>query len=123
MGVDEFFKQIERRTEQDLYRRSMRYAYKSQQSLLNDTGSKLKLIKRKKIAKEVFWFFMSIGLGFLIGYLLFLLLGGVFKEFQKDFIEYLGGKELNLIFLLWAISFIGVYLVRTVLWALNLMSK
>ena len=123
MGVDEFFKQIERRTEQDLYRRSMRYAYKSQQSLLNDTGSKLKLIKRKKIAKEVFWFFMSIGLGFLIGYLLFLLLGAVFKEFQKDFIEYLGGKELNLIFLLWGVSFIGVYLVRTVLWALNLMSK
>ena len=101
----------------------MRYAYKSQQSLLNDTGSKLKLIRRKKIAKEVFWFFMSIGLGFLIGYLLFLLLGAVFKEFQKDFIEYLGGKELNLIFLIWAISFIGVYLVRTVLWALNLMSK
>lgn len=123
MGVDEFFKQIERRTERDLYRKSFRFAYKSQQTLLTDTGSKLKLIKKKKIAKEVFWFFMSLVLGFLIGYLLSVLIGDLFGEFKNDFVEYLGGKEINVIFLFWLVSFIGVYLVRIVLWSLNSISK
>ena len=49
--------------------------------------------------------------------------GDLFGEFKNDFVEYLGGKEINVIFLFWLVSFIGVYLVRIVLWSLNSISK
>ncbi|MFT4603098.1 MAG: hypothetical protein ACI857_003285 [Arenicella sp.] len=123
MAVDKFFRQIERRTEQDLYRKSMRYTYKSQQSLLNDSQSKFKFLKKKKVAKEVFWFFLSLLLGFLIGYLIYLLLGSMFPAFHLDLIELLWGDEINLIYLLATISFLGIYLIRVIFWSLNLLSK
>jgi hypothetical protein len=123
VAVDKFFRQIERRTEQDLYRKSMRYTYKSQQSLLNDSQSKFKFLKKKKVAKEVFWFFLSLLLGFLIGYLIYLLLGSMFPAFHLDLIELLWGDEINLIYLLATISFLGIYLIRVIFWSLNLLSK
>jgi hypothetical protein len=101
----------------------MRYTYKSQQSLLNDSQSKFKFLKKKKVAKEVFWFFLSLLLGFLIGYLIYLLLGSMFPAFHLDLIELLWGDEINLIYLLATISFLGIYLIRVIFWSLNLLSK
>lgn len=123
MAVDKFFRQIERRTEQDLYRKSVRYTYKSQQSLLNDSQSKFKFLRKKKVAKEVFWFFLSLLLGFLIGYLIYLLLGSMFPAFHLDLIQLLWGNEINLIYLLAIISFLGIYLIRVIFWSLNLLGK
>jgi hypothetical protein len=123
VAVDKFFRQIERRTEQDLYRKSVRYTYKSQQSLLNDSQSKFKFLRKKKVAKEVFWFFLSLLLGFLIGYLIYLLLGSMFPAFHLDLIQLLWGNEINLIYLLAIISFLGIYLIRVIFWSLNLLGK
>ena len=101
----------------------MRYTYKSQQSLLNDSQSKFKFLRKKQVAREVFWLFLSVALGFLIGYLIFLLLELTFPDFQGDLVELLGGNEINLIYLLAFVSFLGIYLIRALLWALNQLGK
>ena len=59
MGVDKMFKQLERRTERDLYRKTFRAVYKSQQSAGKNIGAQLKAARWKSIAREVFWFFFN----------------------------------------------------------------
>lgn len=123
MAVDKLFKQIERRTERDLYRKTFTMARKSQKNLTANLGKGMKASKWKKIAKEVFWFFMSLILGFLLGYMFFELLGAIIPKLQMNLISYLGDSQLNLIYFLSVICFTGIYIARIFVWSLNALGK
>lgn len=123
MAVDKLFKQMERRTERDLYRKTFTMARKSQKNLVSTIGEGAKASKWKKFAKEVFWFFMSLILGFLIGYMVFEIMGIAAPSWQSNLISYFGGDFWSLIYFLSLICFIGVYITRIFIWALNLLGK
>tara|TARA_B110000285_G_C14818505_1_gene465352 strand:+ start:362 stop:733 length:372 start_codon:yes stop_codon:yes gene_type:complete len=123
MSVDRLFRQLERRTERDLYRKTYSAAFKSQQSLTNNMGANLKASRWKKIAKEVFWFFTSVFLGFLLGYLLFELFSILIPTLKNDLVTYLSGHDANLYYLVSFICFLGVYVVRLIIWSLKYLAK
>lgn len=123
MAIDKLFRQLERRTERDLYRKTFRLAHKSQQSLYTNLDANLKAAKWKKIAVEVFWFFSSLFIGMILGYLLFELLSILFPFIKESFLTYLGNSDLSLIYFLGLICFVGVYVTRLIIWSLNYLGR
>tara|TARA_B100001287_G_scaffold276098_1_gene285763 strand:- start:550 stop:921 length:372 start_codon:yes stop_codon:yes gene_type:complete len=123
MGVDKMFKQLERRTERDLYRKTFRAVYKSQQSAGKNIGAQLKAARWKSIAREVFWFFLTLLLGFLLGYLLYEMFTILIPNVSVNLIEYFSGNRINFIYFLSLFCFLGIYLMRIVLWAIKKMSS
>ena len=120
MVVQELFKNIERKSEADLFRKATRLTFEGQSKIYNKFSNPLILYKKKKIAKEVLWFFASIAIGFLMGYLFFELFVIALPVVKNDIILHFLNSNLNFIYFLSFISFIGVYISRLVVWALNL---
>ena len=123
MAVDKFFKSLERRTERDLYRNAYKATRKSQQDVYNVLSGGVKKEKRKKLAKEILWFFVSIAIGFAIGYTVYELVLSFSKSFTNDLINYLQFSTIELIYLLSLVCFLGVYVAMLTIWALNLISE
>ncbi len=123
MAVDKFFKSLERRTERDLYRKAYKATRKSQQDVYNVLSGGVKKEKRKKLAKEILWFFVSIAIGFAVGYTVYELVLSFSKSFTNDLINYLQFSTIELIYLLSLVCFLGVYVARLTIWALNLISE
>ena len=123
MAVDKFFKSLERRTERDLYRKAYKATRKSQQDVYNVLSGGVKKEKRKKLAKEILWFFLSIAIGFAVGYTVYELVLSFSKSFTNDLINYLQFSTIELIYLLSLVCFLGVYVARLTIWALNLISE
>ncbi|MDB4533894.1 hypothetical protein N9242_03410 [Vicingaceae bacterium] len=123
MAIDKLFKQLERRTERDLYRKTFRMAHKSQQGLYAGLGDNLKKAKWKKIAVEVFWFFSSLAIGLVLGFLLFELIGSIIPSWKNNFTIFFGGSDAIFIYVLALICFIGVYITRLIVWSLNYLGR
>ena len=123
MAVDKFFKSLERRTERDLYRKAYKATRKSQQDVYNVLSGGVKKEERKKLAKEILWFFVSIAIGFAVGYTVYELVLSFSKSFTNDLINYLQFSTIELIYLLSLVCFLGVYVARLTIWALNLISE
>ncbi len=123
MAVDKFFKSLERRTERDLYRKAYKATRKSQQDVYNVLSGGVKKEKRKKLAKEILWFFLSIAIGFAVGYTVYELVLSFSKSLTNDLINYLQFSTIELIYLLSLVCFLGVYVARLTIWALNLISE
>ena len=123
MAVDKFFKSIERRTERDLYRKAFKATRKSQQDIYNVLSGGVKKERRKKLAREILWFFLSIVIGFTIGYTVYELVLSFSMTFARDLTDYLQFTTIELIYLLSLICFLGVYFARLTVWALNLISE
>jgi hypothetical protein len=123
LAVDKFFKSLERRTERDLYRKAYKATRKSQQDVYNVLSGGVKKEKRKKLAKEILWFFVSIAIGFAVGYTVYELVLSFSKSFTNDLINYLQFSTIELIYLLSLVCFLGVYVARLTIWALNLISE
>jgi len=117
--IDKLFGQIQRKTERDLYRKSYRSVIKSQQSIY-DSVSKNKTNKRKqKISKEILWFFIKVIISILISFLIYSLCNILIPQFNYEISLILGWGELSLFFLLSSLIFIGMYIVRIILWSLK----
>lgn len=123
MAVDKFFKSLERRTERDLYRKAFKATRKSQQDIYNVLSGGVKKERRKKLAREILWFFLSIVVGFTIGYTVYELVLSFSTSFTRDLTDYLQFTKIELIYLLSLVCFLGVYVARLTVWALNLISE
>lgn len=122
MAVDKFFKSLERRTERDLYRKAFKATMKSQQDLYASVSGGVKKERRKKIAKEILWFFISMFIGLVVGYAVYEVLLAFSRSFTSNLMSYLQFSSVELIYLLSLVSFIGVYIARLTFWTLNLIS-
>ena len=89
MAVDKFFKSLERRTERDLYRKAFKASRKSQKEIYNVLSGGVKKERRKNLAKEILWFFISIAVGFVIGYTVYEVVLSFSRSFTNDLIKYL----------------------------------
>ena len=123
MRVDRFFKSLERRTERDLYRKAFKATLKSQKDVYESVSGGVKKEKRKKFALEVLWFFISILIGLVVGYTVYELVKSFSMSFTRDLISFLKFSNIEFIYLLSSISFIGVYMARITIWALKLISN
>ena len=123
MRVDRFFKSLERRTERDLYRKAFKATLKSQKDVYESVSGGVKKEKRKKFAFEVLWFFISILIGLVVGYTDYELVKSFSMSFTRDLISFLKFSNIEFIYLLSLISFIGVYMARITIWALKLISN
>jgi hypothetical protein len=123
LAVDKFFKSLERRTERDLYRKAFRATMKSQASVLNVVSGGVKKERRRKIAVEVLWIFISIFIGFVTGYTVFELILSFSAAKTQLLLSYLNFSKTELIYLLSIFSFIGVYLARLTIWILKTISN
>jgi len=124
LRVDRFFKSLERRTERDLYRKAFKATLKSQKDVYESVSGGVKKEKRKKkFALEVLWFFISILIGLVVGYTVYELVKSFSMSFTRDLISFLKFSNIEFIYLLSLISFIGVYMARITIWALKLISN
>ena len=120
MVVQELFKNIERKSEADLFRKATRLTFEGQSKIYGKFSNPSTLYKKKNIAKEVIWFFVSIAIGFLMGYLFFELFVISLPGIKNDIIFHFLNSNLNFIYFLSIICFVGVYISRLVVWAFNL---
>ena len=123
MAVDKFFKSLERRTERDLYRKAFKTTMKSQKDLYSAVSGGVKKEKRKKIAMEVLWFFLSVIIGFVVGYTIYELLYSFSSKLIYNLKAFLNFKTIEMIYLFSLVSFIGVYLTRLTIWTLKLTTE
>ena len=121
MSVDNLFKTIERRTEQDLYRMTFRMAMTTQQDLAKQIAANQKTMKRQRIAAEVLWFFGSALIGLLLGYILDEALTAAAPDLRKELVTFWFKKDIYVFYFLAILCFAGVYLARITIWALKLL--
>lgn len=122
MAVDRFFKSLERRTERDLYRKAFKATLKSQQGIYDSISGGVKKERRRKIAIEVLWFFISILISFVIGYTIFELVKSFSRPFTIDLLQFMKFSPIEFIYFLSLVSFVGVYMARITIWAMKLIS-
>jgi|TARA_B110000090_G_C13246262_1_gene394559 hypothetical protein len=96
---------------------------KSQASVLNVVSGGVKKERRRKIAVEVLWIFISIFIGFVTGYTVFELILSFSAAKTQLLLSYLNFSKTELIYLLSIFSFIGVYLARLTIWILKTISN
>jgi hypothetical protein len=120
MAVGEMFKQLEKQSEMDLYNRAVRSSLDAQSRIYSNVSSSEILFKKKQIAKEVLWFFAALCIGFLMGYLFFELFAIILPDIKNEIISMYLQSNMNFIYALSFVCFIGVYVSRIVIWALNL---
>ncbi len=118
MNPDVFFKRLEQRTERELYRRSFKAASESQDSLFKKFESKKKEQFKVALAREVKWFFASLLLAPLMGFIFYYIFANVIKDTMIDLAKYFDGVE-TLYFIIVGISLIGIYTARMIIWALK----
>tara|TARA_Y100000385_G_scaffold156426_1_gene162183 strand:- start:164 stop:535 length:372 start_codon:yes stop_codon:yes gene_type:complete len=123
VAVDRFFKSLERRTERDLYRKAFKATQKSQKDVFAAVSGGVKKEKRKKFALEVLWFFISILLGLVVGYTVYELVKSFSLSFVNEMINFLRFSNIEFIYLLSLVSFLGVYMTRITIWAVKLISN
>ncbi len=123
MSVDKFFKSVERRTERDLYRKAFKATQKSQKDMFAVLSGGVRKEKRKKLAFEILWFFISVFIGLVVGYTIYELVKSFSLSFTTEMIQFLNFSKIEFIYLLSLISFIGVYITRITIWALKLISN
>lgn len=122
-SVDKLFKQVQRRSERDLYRKSYRSVMKSQQALVSGAADRSKLMRSKRLSIEILWFFISIILSSTLAFLLNYIIIKVNVDFVADMDLFLGWGEFSLLFLLMIILFFGIYIIRSLIWALSINSN
>jgi hypothetical protein len=121
MSVDRIFKQLEKKTERDLFRQTMKIAKGSHDKVMQQVFSEKKKIWTRRVARELLWFFGSILIGFLLGFLLYKSLVVFFPETHTTFLTYFGGNY-RFLYFYFALCFLGVYVTRITIWALKLFS-
>jgi cytochrome bd-type quinol oxidase subunit 2 len=121
MSVDNLFKAIERRTEQDLYRMSFRAVATTQRELVEQIEANRKAMQRKRIATEVLWFFGAALIGLLLGYIANETLTAVAPALRQQLAGFWFKKDVNVFYFLSALGFLGVYVVRMTIWALRML--
>ena len=119
MPADQLFKMLERRTEQDLYRMTFRLAATTKNELVAQLEANRKALLRRQIALEVIWFFASLIIGFVLGYIFNETVIQAFPDFYKTLLGLFDNKPLNILYLLIGLCFVGVYITRLTIWALK----
>lgn len=117
MRTDQFFRQLERRSERELYYKTSRIVYTSQRQLMNSIKLDKKKLFGRRMAIEVLWFFIALLVGLILGYLLYLLL-----ENETNVGEMMTPKtneEFKVLYFSCGICFIGVYVTRLVMWSIQ----
>lgn len=118
MQVDQYFRQLERTSERNLYRRTNRAIYTSQRKALDEVFSKRSVIQSRKFALEFLWFFVALLIGFVLGYVLFTAVEYFLPNNMFDvMVTYLGGEIMNFLYFLSFLCFLGVYITRVTVWA------
>lgn len=119
MAVDKMFRKVQRRTERDLYRKSFRAISKSQKSIYSGIEQGVKQDKRRKFAVELLWFFASLLIVFVVILSLFELFKVLEPIWITDVTIFLGWGDYSIYYLLSILIFIGIYIARAIVWALN----
>lgn len=118
MNPDVFFKRLEQRTERELYRKSFKAAAESQDSLFKKFQSKKKEQFKVAFAREVKWFFASLLLAPLMGFIFYYIFANIITDTMIDLAKYFDGVE-TLYFIIVGISLFGIYIARLIVWALK----
>ncbi|TND02422.1 MAG: hypothetical protein FD123_4095 [Bacteroidetes bacterium] len=121
MAVDDIFKTLERRTEQDLYRMTFRMVASTQNELLQEIEANRKALMRRQIAKETLWFFASLLAGFLLGFATYEAAGAMAPGVRGTLLKFFSNNEDYVFYFLCILCFIGVYITRMTIWALKLL--
>ena len=75
-------------------------------------------INKKRIAKEVLWFFGACLLAFITGFFVFYLIGAFLDEIFIEFVQRLGSLT-KFYFWIFIFCVIGVYISRLIVWAIK----
>jgi hypothetical protein len=124
MSIDKNFsrqvKLMERIPERSLYRQTRVLSRTLEKQTMKGFTSVPKLGGAGNLAKEVLWFFAAAILAILIALMLFY----VVSHFLENILSlgiYVAGSVYRFFYLLVAVCFIGVYMVRLVNWAIKKM--
>ena len=120
LRIDKLFGQIQRKTERNLYNKSYRSAIKSQKSVLDSLHNDKKNARKKIISKEILWISLKIVIAVTLSFMIHLLVNITRSDFTYDISLLIGWGEFSLFYLLLILIFIGIYLIRIILWALNM---
>jgi hypothetical protein len=121
MIVDDLFRKLERKTESDLLNRTTQTAFSAQNKAISGILSPKKgAFNPVVIAREFLWFFVSVAIGFILGFLFYELFSFLLLDVKNELINLFFMSQSNFIYFLSAISFCGVYIVRLTIWALKL---
>lgn len=122
MSIDKSFsrqvKMMERVPERSLYRQTRLLTRSLERKTMKGFTEVPKLGNAGNFAKELLWFFASV----LIALLLALMMFYVVSHFLEGLLSlgiYVAGSVYNFFYLLVVVSFIGVYMVRLVNWAIK----
>ncbi|PLX12999.1 MAG: hypothetical protein C0594_01775 [Marinilabiliales bacterium] len=126
MSIDRMFsrelRRLERMPERAMYRQTRKFTRNSEKKVLEQFSAKKKVNRKKKIAKEVLWFFATIFLSVLISFMMFYFLGEFFPDAFISLVKILN-SIITLYLFLFALCFVGVYFARAVSWALHTLGK
>ena len=121
MIVDELFRKLERKTESDLLNRTTQTAFGAQNKAISGILSPKKgAFNPVVIAREFLWFFVSVAIGFILGFLFYELFSFLLLDVKNELINLFFMSQSNFIYFLSATCFCGVYIVRLTIWALKL---
>ena len=121
MIVDDLFRKLERKTESDLLNRTTQTAFGAQNKAISGILSPKKgAFNPVVIAREFLWFFVSVAIGFILGFLFYELFSFLLLDVKNELINLFFMSQSNFIYFLSAICFCGVYIVRLTIWALKL---
>jgi hypothetical protein len=121
MIVDDLFRKLERKTESDLLNRTTQTAFSAQNKAISGILSPKKgAFNPVVIAREFLWFFVSVAIGFILGFLFYELFSFLLLDVKNELINLFFMSQSNFIYFLSAICFFGVYIVRLTIWALKL---
>lgn len=98
---------------------SIRMVTTTQSELMDAIEANRKALMRRQIALEVVWFFASVIIGFVLGYILTETLLQAFPDYFNQLNNLLGREPLHVFYLLSGINFAGVYITRITIWALK----
>ncbi len=118
MNPDSFFKQMELRTERELYRKSFRAVSDSQDSLFKKFENNKRERVKQGFAREVKWFFLSLLLAPVLAFIFYYLFANIIPNQLIDLAIYFDGIE-TLFFVILGFCFFSIYLTRLILWALK----
>jgi len=118
MNPDRFFKQMERRTERELYRRSFRAVTESQDSMFKKFENNKREKFKRGVAREVKWFFFAILISPLMAFVFYYLFANLIPNQMVDLALYFDGIE-TLFLAIVGFCFLCIYLARIMVWALK----
>ena len=88
MSLDQYFKELEVKSEKDLYKQSFRVALDSREALLEELQDEKKLDRKRLWAREALWFFGALFMGAFLGWVAIELLP---MSLKKDLATTLNG--------------------------------